>query len=380
MEIVAQLVFVALVFAGILCAGFLLAIQPIWGIVDVAVDKEHSGGTKALVIVLTLLVLGPIMTFFYACFGTRSKALRRTTLIAFSVVMIAGIGAIGIAVAVPAAKRVWKSADTAVSSEQSKTAAPLSLERVSADQIVPFTALHIVPKDPSAWSVCIAEFTGYGPKADSTIPVVLPSIYPVSHLAIDPIGLAYYAITTHEVGRIIPATGRFIELETDPAIGKPSWPSAIAYDSRQGLLLIAARSQGYSFNPSTGQWKIVPGLKDDDIVALQYAPEEQVLYGLRTKPGGELATKLIKLSAGGALLGEVSLSQPIAVGRYPFPMTQLCWSGDQLIVLVSAHGPDGADRISRTNPAMYSVAPTSGVCRVVVAEGAVEAEQVPGRP
>ena len=105
-----------------------------------------------------------------------------------------------------------------------------------------------------------------------------------------------------------------------------------------------------------------------------------MLYGLRTKPGGELATKLIKLSAGGALLGEVSLSQPIAVGRYPFPMTQLCWSGDQLIVLVSAHGPDGADRISRTNPAMYSVAPTSGVCRVVVAEGAVEAEQVPGRP
>ncbi len=72
------------------CLFFLIFVQPIWGIVDVAISKEHSGGTKAVVILLTLLLLGPIMTFFYACIGTRSRILRGATLISFFVLVLSG--------------------------------------------------------------------------------------------------------------------------------------------------------------------------------------------------------------------------------------------------------------------------------------------------
>jgi len=86
------------------CLFFLLAIQPIWGVVDVAVSNEHSGGTKAAVILLTLLLLGPIMTFFYACFGTRSRVFRNTTLTCFTVLLLSVAVLIGLAVAVPMVK------------------------------------------------------------------------------------------------------------------------------------------------------------------------------------------------------------------------------------------------------------------------------------
>jgi hypothetical protein len=377
MDLMAALMFGALVSTTALCALFLFAIQPIWGIVDVATSEKHSGGAKAVVILLTLLLLGPLMTFLYACFGTPSSALRKTTLTAFAVMMVAGLGAIGMALGVPAANHLWTPSARAhpgAPSHAAEAATPLAFDRLPADLVAPFAALHLVQNDPASWSVCIAQFTGYGPRPDSTIPVVLPSIYPVTHLAVDADGPVYYAITTHEVGRIVPATGRFIEFEPDPAIGKPSWPSAIAYDSERHLLLIAARSQGYSYKPSTGEWKSLPGLKDDDLIALAYSPGEAVLYALRTKPGGGLAMKLVKLSPNGARLRETHLSHPIAVGQYPFPLAQLCCSGKQLIVLVSPQDGHGVNPRTPAQASIYSIDPDSGVCRLVDPSAAVQAE------
>jgi len=94
-----------ILFIGGCCLFFLVFVQPIWSIVDVAVSKEHSGGTKAVVILLTLLLLGPIMTFFYACFGTRSRVLRNTTLICFTVLLLSGGAVLGLAIAVPMVKQ-----------------------------------------------------------------------------------------------------------------------------------------------------------------------------------------------------------------------------------------------------------------------------------
>jgi hypothetical protein len=108
METVAAIFFVILVLVCALCAFFLLVVQPIWGIVDVAVSNEHSGATKAIVIILTLLLLGPLMTFIYACFITRSSVLRRFTLIAFGLLIAMGVLAIGVAIAVPAIKHLWE--------------------------------------------------------------------------------------------------------------------------------------------------------------------------------------------------------------------------------------------------------------------------------
>ncbi len=90
-----------------------------------------------------------------------------------------------------------------------------------------------------------------------------------------------------------------------------------------------------------------------------------MLYGLRTKPGGELAIKLLKLSPKGAILGQVDLSRPIPVGRYPFALAQLCWAGSRLIVLVAAQGDHPATATSSAQPAMYSIEPVSGLCRLV---------------
>ena len=97
------------------CLFFLVFAQPIWGVVDVAVSKEHSGGTKAVVILLTLLLLGPIMTFFYGCFVTRSRILRNATVICFTMLLLSGAAMLGLAIAVPMVKQKlhWKAAAAA---------------------------------------------------------------------------------------------------------------------------------------------------------------------------------------------------------------------------------------------------------------------------
>ena len=105
MEAFLVLLVVLFLIAGGISLFFLLAIQPIWGIVDVAISKEHSGGTKAAVILLTLLLLGPIMTFFYACFASPSRVFRRMTVTAFVIALISGAVVIGLAIAAPAVRK-----------------------------------------------------------------------------------------------------------------------------------------------------------------------------------------------------------------------------------------------------------------------------------
>ena len=103
-----QVLFLLFVIVGGISLFFLLAIQPIWGIVDVAISKEHSGGTKAAVILLTLLLLGPIMTFFYACFSSPSRIFRRLTVGAFVIFVISAVALIGMAVTAPAVREKFK--------------------------------------------------------------------------------------------------------------------------------------------------------------------------------------------------------------------------------------------------------------------------------
>ena len=108
METILQLLMVLFLIAGGVSLFFLLAIQPIWGIVDVAISKEHWGGTKAAVILLTLLLLGPIMTFFYACFSSPSRIFRRLTVMAFVMAVISAVVVIGLAIAAPAVREKLK--------------------------------------------------------------------------------------------------------------------------------------------------------------------------------------------------------------------------------------------------------------------------------
>ena len=364
METILGLILMLILLIAGCCLFFLIFVQPIWGVVDVAISKEHSGGTKAVVILLTLLLLGPIMTFLYACFGTRSRILRVSTLISFVILLLSGGAAIGMALAVPMLqqKLPWRTTP-AGNADAGPPGVPAEVAVNGADpETVPsFTAVHLARTGTAQWTAAVAEFDGHGPKPQSALPVVLPSIYPLTHVAVDSQGPVYYGITTHDVGRIIPTTGHFVELKSDPAVSKPSWPAAIAHDSTQGLLLIAARSQGYSYNPKTGEWQALSWLKDNGVVALAYDSGNEVLHGLQTESGGTAATTLLQFNAKGVLLAKIRLSNPIPVGPYPFPLAQLAWADERLICVVTPSS-EGTDAGVATACRIYLIEPRSGEC------------------
>ena len=82
MEIVVQLIVLLCTLVAFATGFFLFVVQPIWGIIDAAVCTKLSSGAKVAVILLTIFPLGPIMTFFYALFGTHTQVFRRLTIIA----------------------------------------------------------------------------------------------------------------------------------------------------------------------------------------------------------------------------------------------------------------------------------------------------------
>jgi hypothetical protein len=371
METILGLLMMLILLIGGSCLFFLIFIQPIWGVVDVAVSKEHSGGVKAAVILLTLLLLGPIMTFFYACFGTRSRALRGSTLITFVVLLLSGGVMLGLAIAVPSLQQKLSWQTTAAGNARppvtAPTDGPAEVEATSVDpETVPsFTAIHLARDGSSRRTAAVAEFDGHGLKPQSAQPVIMmPGYDPITHLAVDPQGPVYYGITTHEVGRIVSGTGRFEELKVTPGVSKPSWPSAIAFDSKQDLLLIAARSTGYSYNPSTGVWQELPWLKDEGIVGLAYDPRNELLYGLQRENISKFAMNLLQFNAKGALIATTVLSNPIPVGPYPSPRAQLVLAEDKLISIVYP-SPETQNASVTIGCSIYLIDPRSGDCRRV---------------
>jgi hypothetical protein len=370
METILGIALILLLLVGGCSLFFLIFVQPIWSVVDVAVSKEHSGGTKATIILLTLLLLGPIMTFFYACIGTRSRILKGSTLISFVVVLLSGGSMLGLAIAVPALKQKLPWLSTTTGNANSPTVSPvdgpaeIAVNSIDPETIPSFTAVHLVRDRSTRWTAAVAEFNGHGPKPQSALPVVLPDFYPLTHLAVDPHGPVYYGITTHVVGRIAQDTGRFEELESTPGVSKPSWPSAIAFDSKQGLLLIAARTTGFSYDPKTGEWQELSWLKDEGIIALAYGSRNELLYGLQREGVSKVATNLLQFNAKGALIARTILSNPIPVGPYPSPLAQLVLAGDNLISIVHP-SPEKHSATTATGCRLYIIDPRSGECRPI---------------
>ena len=209
---------------------------------------------------------------------------------------------------------------------------------ISTDEfhIEPFFAVNYVPTGRKDWSVSIAQFNSKGPIAETAIPIDPPSIYPVNHIAIDPQGPTYYAITTHRVGKIITSTGKFVELEMDPALPKLSWPSGIAFDSKNRKLILTSRSGGYSFNPETGEWKHLEGLKSTDYAALTFDPDDGMLYGLAAAPGRDYVTQIVGFNSRGAVVRTIELSQNVGTDRYPSRKVQLACVSDKFVILLSS--------------------------------------------
>lgn len=82
---------------------FLFAVQPIWSMVDIAESRRLTGGVKAVLIVLTIVLLWSLLTFFYALFGSESRALRQWTkvngaIFAVGLAAFIGLSAVGAAI------------------------------------------------------------------------------------------------------------------------------------------------------------------------------------------------------------------------------------------------------------------------------------------
>ena len=171
------------------------------------------------------------------------------------------------------------------------------------------------------------------------------------------------------MGRIVPDTGRFEELKPALGVSKPSWPSAIAFDTKQGRLLIAARSTGFSYDSKTGVWQELAWLKDEGIVALAYDPRTELLYGLQREGASKVATTLLQFNAKGALIARTVLSNPIPVGPYPSPLAQLVLTEDNLISILYP-SPERHHADAATGCTLYLIDPRSGDCRPVRSSGA----------
>jgi hypothetical protein len=92
-------------FAAIAVSGFLLAfvalmlfmalIQPIWCIVDCAIDDGRGAASKVIWIIVLILLYG-LANWFYGAFAAGGKALRRLTRLAwiFAIVLAVAFAAL----------------------------------------------------------------------------------------------------------------------------------------------------------------------------------------------------------------------------------------------------------------------------------------------
>jgi hypothetical protein len=79
---VAALAVSAFMLVGFALMLFMLLVQPIWCLIDCAVDRRRSGGGKAVWIIV-LVVLYGIANWFYGAFSASGRWLRRVTWLAW---------------------------------------------------------------------------------------------------------------------------------------------------------------------------------------------------------------------------------------------------------------------------------------------------------
>ena len=70
---------------------FMALVQPIWCLVDCAVDRKRSGGSKAVWIIALILLYG-ILNWFYGAFAAAGPWLRRLTRLAWLFAFLLVIG------------------------------------------------------------------------------------------------------------------------------------------------------------------------------------------------------------------------------------------------------------------------------------------------
>lgn len=181
------------------------------------------------------------------------------------------------------------------------------------------------------------DFTLAGPKADDLKP--LPE--GIRHVAYDPVGKHLYGITNHQLCRLDLAKGEASEIAFPADLPRLSWPSGIAFDTKQERVVVAGGSgaggQMYSFTPKTGKWAVMSRGRDTvTLAALTYDPKVDRLYGLY-QPRGEGKPTVAVFNAAGAVVGAIELPDPaipLKLDRGPIGRpVQLVVVGGELAVI-----------------------------------------------
>jgi hypothetical protein len=375
---------------GLLVEGLLffhfLVVQPVWAFVDCATSADRTKNSKMVwllmmgilaVIGWSLVVafwLGAAVTVVYGLFATRSTALKKATGIPLAVTMALSVGLLGLMVAVPAAKdripapireRIMAGEVDPVTHETIETVDPEDLVD-GEDAVDPEGAVGTAPEIDrgdtfkallitSSGSVALADFTLHGAVEGSAIPVSKK----VQQVAAAPDGKTIYAVTKHEVGTLDPATGAFTEVHPDTSLPRVSWPIGCAYDAAEGVLLFDSRGPLYAFDDDRKEWKAIEqdGL---EFCAMTHSPDRDTFYGLVSNVANDYVSRVVRINANGAVVGEIALSRNIPTHSWMDRKTQLSWSGGKLIVLVA---PDAA---AGTGMRMYVVDPDSGDVRKIL--------------
>lgn len=81
-DAVAGVAVMAFMTVAFLLMLFMAVVQPIWCIVDCAVDRRRSGGSKAVWIVALILLYG-LLNWFYGAFAASGRWLLRITRLAW---------------------------------------------------------------------------------------------------------------------------------------------------------------------------------------------------------------------------------------------------------------------------------------------------------
>lgn len=195
-----------------------------------------------------------------------------------------------------------------------------------------FKAIHFVPKERFGEAGAVGAFTPLGPFSDTLTP--LPDS--VKQVAFDSKGTCY-GLGGHEVEQIDLARAEHGKLEMDANLPQLSWPSALAFDSKRGRLLLSSFGGGghlYAYDPAQKSWSVLakPGL---GVGSLAYAADDDVLYGTELAIGSEgFISAIAQFNPDGARLKQIKLSRPIQapdrIGR-----CQIAVVNKHLVILVA---------------------------------------------
>lgn len=207
----------------------------------------------------------------------------------------------------------------------------------------------------------LAEFTIAGPVAGTLR--ALPRN--VTEVAIDPQGRNLYGLDREAVLQIDLEAEQVIQVAWDPAVGRPSWPMAIAFDTKRRRLVVATLDRGgrlCAYDVDQEKWSVLADGGRAPITSLTYAPAEDAFYGLAMGGDGPARPVVIRFDGEGRPAGRVVLSRriPSHLHDRPHGGPQVVAVGGYLAVLTPPVVDVEFDPAGAEQPRCYLFEPKTG--------------------